>query len=103
MQATNTIAVSRAQSNGTHHVWNLSNHTAIEVLEGSLSMTIGGQSATLIMGDVAFVPGNTSFSYWSEVGFTKFMYLGAGASGLDQQLMKSASNWSYPVFPTYDA
>jgi hypothetical protein len=54
----------------------------------------------LITGDVAFIPANTTFSYWSDVAFTKFMYVSAGAEGLDQKLLANAENWGFPVFPT---
>lgn len=54
----------------------------------------------LITGDVAFIPANTTFSYWSDVTFTKFMYVSAGAEGLDQKLLATAENWGFPVFPT---
>lgn len=63
-------------------------------------MIIGEEKAALITGDVAFIPANTSFSYWSDVAFTKFMYVSAGANGLDQILLQNVESWDYPVFPT---
>jgi hypothetical protein len=64
-----------------------------------LSLEIEGETVSLIMGDLAFIPGNTTFSYWSNVAFTKFMYVSAGAKGLDQELLSKAEGWDYPVFP----
>ncbi|KAF2193485.1 quercetin 2,3-dioxygenase [Zopfia rhizophila CBS 207.26] len=95
-----SITISRRSPNTTVPTHVLSNHTAFEVLEGALSLTIDRENAMLIMGDVAFIPGNTTFSYWSDVAFTKFMYVSAGSNGIDQQLLSNAEGWDYPVFPT---
>lgn len=95
--------MSRQQANITAPTWNLKNHTAFEVLEGSLSVAMSGQSATLIMGDVAFIPGGTAFSYQATSNFAKFMYVSSGLEGLDKTLMSAGSTWEYPVFPTYQA
>lgn len=40
-------------------------------------------------GDMFFVPGNTSFRYWAEARFTKFMYDCARTQGLDALLEAS--------------
>jgi hypothetical protein len=66
-----------------------------------LSLEMEDETVSLIMGDVAFIPGNTTFKYWSDVAFTKFMYMSAGAKGLDQVLLLKAENWEYPVFPSF--
>ncbi|KAF2787155.1 putative quercetin 2,3-dioxygenase [Melanomma pulvis-pyrius CBS 109.77] len=94
-----SITMSRRSSNTTTPTYTLLGHTAFEVLEGALSLTIEEETVTLIMGDVAFIPGNTSFSYWSDVVFTKVMYVSAGVNGLDQKLLKKAESWGWPVFP----
>lgn len=91
--------MSRRSSNTTTPTYTLPDHTAFEVLEGTLSLTIEEETVTLIMGDVTFIPGNTSFSYWSDVAFTKVMYISAGVDGLDQKLLKKAESWEWPVFP----
>ena len=98
-----SIIISRQVSNATVEEHKLSGHTAFQVLEGSLRVTIGGETATLIGGDVAFIPSETSFRYWSEVAFTKFMYVSAGTQGLDQQLLSGASSCNYTAIPVYDA
>lgn len=74
--------------------------TAFEVIEGALTLHMVNETVTLIGGDVAFIPGNTEFKYWSDVAFTKFLYVGAGTKTLDVQLMANATTWNYAVFPT---
>ena len=98
-----TITLSRQSSGLASSTWNLTDHTAFQVLEGSLSLIIGNETASLFSGDVAFVPGGTPFTYKSAAAFTKFMYVSAGDEGLDQQLLASAQSWNYPVFPTTTA
>jgi glyoxylate utilization-related uncharacterized protein len=93
--------VSRRVSNSSTPTHRLKGHTAFEIIEGALSLTIGAEKVTLIMGDVAFVPANTTFSVWSDVAFTKFMCVSAGTGGLDQMLLQNAESWDYPVFPKY--
>ncbi|KAL1310986.1 hypothetical protein AAFC00_001206 [Neodothiora populina] len=78
----------------------LADHHAFEVLEGVMKLTMSGETVTLITGDVAFIPGGTQFKYWSEVAFTKVLYVGAGTQTLDRTLMANASSWDYAVFPT---
>lgn len=78
----------------------LDDHTAFEVLEGAITLSMANETVTLIGGDVAFIPGGTKFKYWSEVAFTKFLYVGAGTNTLDAQLIKKAVSWNYAVFPT---
>lgn len=95
-----TITLSRQFSNISSPTWNLEDHTAIQVVEGAVLLTIGGENVTLLGGDVGFVPGGVDFSYVSKAAFSKFMYVSSGAAGLDQQLLKAAKSWAYPVFPT---
>lgn len=95
-----TITLSRQFPNATLTQWQLVDHVAINVLEGAVSLTITDEIVTLLGGDVAFVPGGTPFKYESKTAFTKFMYVSAGAEGLDQQLLGNAVNWSWPVYPT---
>lgn len=96
-----TITMSRKLSNTTIPTRSLADHTAFEILEGALMVKLQGEQVQLLQGDVVFIPGNTSFSYWSEVAFTKFLYVGAGDKGLDVALMKKAVAWDYPTWPKY--
>lgn len=98
-----TITMSRLLNNTTSAQLpsiTLADHTAFEVVEGAVTLSMANETVTLIGGDVAFIPGGTPFKYWSEVAFTKFMYVGAGSITLDKQLMSSAVAWDYAVFPT---
>lgn len=78
----------------------LDDSMAFEVLEGQVTLHMVNQTVNLIGGDVAFIPGGTSFKYWSNVAFTKFMYVGYGTDTLDEQLMAEAEDWDFAVFPT---
>ena len=73
-------------------------HQAIQVTEGMLSINMQGQTHQLIFGDLAFIPEGTSFTYWSTVGFTKFITWSAGP-GLADALIKTAEPWAYGVWP----
>lgn len=73
---------------------------AFQVLEGQLTLEMAGETNKLIMGDLVFIPGNTTFSYWSDVRYTK-MFVGAVGTGLDTKLISEAVPWDYAVFPNY--
>ena len=96
-----TITIDRKSSNITTPVRHFADHLAFEVLEGALQVNLKNETVQLLQGDVVFVPGNTTFSYWSEVAFTKFLYVCAGNKGLDVELMDKAVAWEYPTWPTY--
>ncbi|KAH7193968.1 RmlC-like cupin domain-containing protein [Fusarium flagelliforme] len=73
---------------------------AFQLEEGKLSISIDGYEAMeLIQGDVVFVPGNTSFTYYAMVPFTKFLYVSGGKDGFDQTLMEGAKTWDYATYP----
>lgn len=79
----------------------LTGHSAFEVLEGLLSVEIGGETIQLATGDVVFVPAGTAFQYYSVVPFTKVYYISQGADGLDTRLMANGvSGWEYPAWPS---
>lgn len=74
--------------------------TAFMVEEGQLAATVEGlETAHLIDGDVVFVPPNTTFPYWAEAEFTKFMYISGGGDGLDAKLMQVTTTWTSAFFP----
>lgn len=52
---------------------------------------------------MAFIPADTSFTYLATVPFTKFLYMNAGASGLDHQLLQleDTISWDFPVYPAH--
>jgi hypothetical protein len=95
------LSIDRQPTNVTVPQWNLPGSAAFQVLEGALSVKISGfPTAILTTGDVAFIPGNVSYSYWSDVAFTKTMYISSGFNGVDQALIKSGESWDYVVFPS---
>ncbi|PHH66191.1 hypothetical protein CDD81_254 [Ophiocordyceps australis] len=78
----------------------LPHHFALQMDDGQLSLTIEGYKTVLMMhGDVAFIPAGTPFEYHATVPYTKFLYMNAGAEGLDAQLLKDSKEWEWPAYP----
>lgn len=74
--------------------------TAFMVEEGQLEVEVDGfEAASLIDGDVVFVPANTPFSYVATAEFTKFMYVTGGGKGLDYELIAQAKSWESAFYP----
>lgn len=71
---------------------------AFQVTEGQLNIEIGGETVQMIFGDLVFIPKGAGFSYWSTVGFTKFIVWSAG-SGLADDLITGAEAWDHGVGP----
>ncbi|KAG4434485.1 hypothetical protein IFR05_010028 [Cadophora sp. M221] len=74
-------------------------HSAFEVLDGKLKVLMGGETLSLLQGDVVFVPGNTSYRYFSDVAYTKVLHVSQGAVGLDSELIACGERWDSPVWP----
>jgi mannose-6-phosphate isomerase-like protein (cupin superfamily) len=98
-----TITMSPKLSNQTAPVTITPQALAFLMEEGMLSVTIDQETVNLIDGDVLFVPANTSFTYYAEVPFTKFMYVSAGANGLDSQLLQNSVSWQSAFYPAQNA
>lgn len=96
-----TITIDRLLSNITVPESSYPGHAAFEILEGMLSVEMEGELLQLIQGDVVFIPGNTTYKYYSTVSFTKFLHIGAGDEGLDTTMINGGVSWDYPVWPTY--
>ncbi|KAF2664921.1 RmlC-like cupin [Microthyrium microscopicum] len=96
-----TITMSPKLANLTENQITPSQHLAFQIEEGQLVVNVKGQVATLIFGDVVFVPSGTPFSYFASVPFTKFLYVSAGGNGLDAQLLQKSAPWNYTTYPTY--
>jgi len=94
-----TITMSK-QLNGTAPKLTAPGHAAFEVLEGQLIFNMEGETISLLDGDVVFIPGNTAFSYWSEIAYTKVLYIGAGSEGVAASLIAGGKDWESPVWPT---
>lgn len=94
------IAIQSLPANGTVEEQSFPGHAAFEVLEGQLKVEIEGETIGLLTGDVVFIPGETSYKYWSDVADTKVYHVSAGVEGLDAKLIKGGKSWDYPVWPT---
>lgn len=82
--------------------YTLDGAAAFEVIEGVLRIQIGEYPvATLFTGDVAFIPPGISFTYYTEVAFTKVLYVSSGSHGVDSQLIKGGKSWKWVTFPRY--
>ncbi|KAJ5162758.1 uncharacterized protein N7500_004588 [Penicillium coprophilum] len=96
-----TISLSR-QTKKNAPTYVLSGAAAFEVVEGVLMIQIGDYPvATLYTGDVAFVPVGVAFTYYSEVAFTKVLYVSSGSDGVDSQLIRGGKRWKFATFPKY--
>jgi hypothetical protein len=96
-----TLTISR-QTKYNPPQWVLAGAAAFEVLEGVFSIKIGNYPvAQLNMGDVAFIPAHVSFTYYSEVAFTKVLHVSSGTKGVDQQLISGGKSWDFVTFPKY--
>ncbi|KAJ9504141.1 hypothetical protein H2202_000197 [Exophiala xenobiotica] len=71
---------------------------ALQVTEGQLHVEINNETAQLIFGDLVFIPRGTYFTYWSTVGFTKFINWSAGP-GLSDSLIQASEQWDHAVWP----
>ena len=95
-----TISISTTPKNITIPQWSFPGAAAFQVLEGNLKIQIAQYpTASLSTGDVAFVPGNLTFKYWSGSYFTKFLFLSSGKEGLDQKLIQTGASYDYVTFP----
>ncbi|KAK3377555.1 RmlC-like cupin domain-containing protein, partial [Podospora didyma] len=74
--------------------------TALYMEEGQLEVTVEGfDPVTLIDGDLVFVPGSTSFSYFASAYFTKFMYVTGGGRDMDFELVAKGRKWDSAFYP----
>ncbi|KAK5673779.1 hypothetical protein LTS12_029734 [Elasticomyces elasticus] len=49
------------------------------------------------MGDVAFIPAQTTYQYWTEGAVTKVLYVSSGHDGVDQRLIRAGKKWDYTL------
>ncbi|KAE9990365.1 hypothetical protein EG327_001503 [Venturia inaequalis] len=94
------ITIQSTPSNGTVEEQSFPGHAAFEVLEGQLKVELEGETIGLLTGDVVFIPGGTSYKFWSDVADTKVYHVSAGVKGLDTKFIKGGKSWAYPVWPT---
>ncbi|PNY25381.1 Quercetin 2,3-dioxygenase [Tolypocladium capitatum] len=95
-----TIIMSPKLHNQSSSTATLPHHFALQMEDGQLVLSVSGyDTVSLIQGDVAFIPSGIPFMYHATVPFTKFMYMNAGAEGLDHQLLKNSVAWDFPAYP----
>jgi len=94
-----TITMNKGSS-ATEVTQSFPGHAAFEVLDGKFTVSIMNETIDLLSGDVVFIPGNTTYSYFGGVAFTKVLHISRGANGLDTSLIAKAISWDYPVWPT---
>ncbi|KAJ4292364.1 hypothetical protein N0V90_009025 [Kalmusia sp. IMI 367209] len=95
-----TITLSQLPRNSQPESYTLPGHTALEVVDGLVGVRVEGfESLSLAVGDVVFVPGNTAFSFWGEVAYSKILYVGQGRDTLDKRVMEAGREWTAVVWP----
>ncbi|GAW16897.1 hypothetical protein ANO14919_063430 [Xylariales sp. No.14919] len=95
-----TISINKKRPNATVPEYSLTGASAFQILEGLLSIGIGQyETAVLSGGDVAFVPPGVSFKHWSNIAFTKVLYVGKSQDSLDRQLIAKGKPWDFVTFP----
>lgn len=96
-----TITLSKPVADSKPARYSLPGHTALEVVDGLVSVDIGGfeGTTTLSVGDVVFVPANTTFSFWGESVYSKVLYVGAGEDTVDARIRQNAVEWDSATWP----
>ncbi|KAM0202709.1 hypothetical protein ACHAPA_010851 [Fusarium lateritium] len=95
-----TITLSKRFPNETIPVFKLPVHTSFQMTEGQAIFDVYGYEALpLVEGDTAFIPANTSFSYYATSPMTRFMYVSGGGNGLDAELLRDAVEWEFASYP----
>lgn len=96
-----TITMSKPVAGAKPTTYSVPGHTALEVVDGLVSVNVGGfeGTTTLSVGDVVFVPANTTFSFWGESAYSKILYIGAGKDTVDARIRKDAKEWDSATWP----
>ncbi|KAJ4343532.1 hypothetical protein N0V87_000299 [Didymella glomerata] len=96
-----TITLSKPVDGARPATYSLPGHTALEIVDGLVSIDVGGfdGTTTLSVGDVVFVPANTTFSFWGESVYSKVLYVGAGEDTIDARIRKNAKEWDSATWP----
>jgi hypothetical protein len=96
-----TITMSQLSSGAQADTYSFTGHTALEVVDGQVGVSVGGYdgSVSLAIGDVVFAPANTEFSFWGEAAYSKILYVGQGTDTLDAAFMMNATVWDSVIWP----
>jgi quercetin dioxygenase-like cupin family protein len=96
-----TITLSKPVAGSKPATYSLSGHTALEVVDGLVNVDVGGfdGTTTLSVGDVVFVPANTTFRFWGESVYSKVLYVGAGKDTVDTRIRQNAKEWNSSTWP----
>lgn len=94
-----TITLDRVSNSSKIPTSKYPGHAAFEIQDGQLVVEMGGEKVVLEQGDVVFIPGNTTYKYYSQVTYTKFLQISQGAEGLDSKLIAEGKSWDSPVWP----
>ncbi|KAG9200983.1 hypothetical protein G6514_006363 [Epicoccum nigrum] len=96
-----TITLSKPIAGTEPTTYSLPGHTALEVVDGLVNVEVSGFSGQTVLsiGDVIFVPGNTSFSFWGDSAYSKVLYVGAGRDTLDARIIQGAEEWISVTWP----
>lgn len=96
-----TITLSQLPALSQPDTYKLPGHTALEVVDGVVGVSIEGfeEQVALAIGDVVFVPANTSWSFWGEAAYSKVLYVGQGSDTVDSRLRAGAREWGSVIWP----
>jgi quercetin dioxygenase-like cupin family protein len=95
-----TLAMSKLAESKTAQQYTLPGHTALEVVDGLVEVEIDGFDGLLLsVGDVIFIPANTTFSFGGKAAYSKVLYIGQGKDTLDSRLIIEAKEWTSASWP----
>lgn len=95
------ITMTRLQANVTPTKHQFLGATGFRIDRGAMMLSVNGYpEEQMLQGDVAFIPGNTTFSYYSKIPYTKVLHMASGVNGLDSTLLKTSTPWDFPTWPT---
>lgn len=95
-----TITLSQKSADAQLDEWVLPGHTALEIVDGLVGVRVQGfEDLSLSVGDVVFVPANTTWSFWGEAAYSKVLYVCQGKDTLDARLQEAGSSWNSVLWP----
>lgn len=97
-----TITLSQLPEHAQPDEYTFSGHTALEVVDGVVGVKVDGyaEELSLAIGDVVFVPANTTWSFWGEAAYSKVLYVGQGRDTIDAKLRAEGTSWNSVLWPS---